>query len=165
MNWSTVSDFNTLEWSASRAYCPICQTGDHCQDTQYQRYGSHRRYVTNAPIPTMEQRDMLLRTPSPISLGKGVIYWDFSWNISLDGWLTSYPWMRENCKSPLGFYCPVANPDLLKYSTPRMEHALLTKGRRWGPGLSCPVLSPSPYVWQYCFPQPTCMVCAAKLYS
>lgn len=41
---------------------------------------------------------------------------------------------------------------------------LLTEGRRWGPGLACPALSASPYVWQCCFPQPTCMICAARLH-
>lgn len=34
MDWNTVLGFHTFEWSASRAYCPIVQSGDSYWDTQ-----------------------------------------------------------------------------------------------------------------------------------
>lgn len=36
---------------------------------------------------TVEQRALLLRTPSPITPGKGVIYWNLQWDDSL-GWVS-----------------------------------------------------------------------------
>ena len=38
---------------------------------------------------TMDQRAVLLRTPSPIMPGKGIIYWNLQWDVPL-GWVSYF---------------------------------------------------------------------------
>lgn len=81
----------------------------------------------------MDQRAALLRTPSPVTPGKGVICRDSQWDIHWDGWVSSRPWVRGNYSISCGPGTSQAG-----------GHTPLKEGRRRGSrsGMSRPRPSP-----------------------
>ena len=156
MDWSTVPGFNAFKQPTSRACCPASQTRDPCQDTQHHKIMEPLERVI-ALIHTMDQCAMLLRTPSPIIPGKGLIYWNLQF--------MEFMGMSESLHTPtiqwgnylvsMGSHCPAASQN--------NEDALYLEGNLHHLLISHP--SSPPHNWQCCSPGPTCMACTTRLHS
>ena len=87
-----------------------------------------------AIVPTLvvSQHAMLLRTPSPTTPGKGVIYWKLQWDVLL-GWMSYFTPLGEGELLSLHWDPTVLlQARLLRCSMPETEHSPLKEGTRWG---------------------------------
>lgn len=73
-------------------------------------------------LSTMGQHAMLLRTPSPVMPGKGIIYWNLQWGM-LTGLASYFTFLGEEGLLIL-HWDPLSccKLDLLKCTMPEMEH-------------------------------------------
>lgn len=85
--------------------------------------------TANALTLTVDQYAGLLRTPSPITPGKGAIYWNLQWDV-LPRWVNYFKPLHKGELISTGIPLPSCTLDLLKCT--RNEHVPLKEARKWG---------------------------------
>lgn len=163
MYWNTVPGFNTSARSNSRAWCPICQTGDTWWDTQRPE-GMEVVGKSHCPNSHHGSKYHALRTMSPIIPGRGIISSNLQWNIPQgcvihfsplgEGELLSLPW------DPIFLLQAFWNALCLEWS---MHH--WNRGEGGVPGLAYPAPGPSLQPDRAAYPWPTRMVCTTRTSS
>ena len=111
---------NTFEWSPVEPVVPYARRGMLARTTNTMQVWKSKETAIALSL-TMDQCAVLLRTPSGITPGKGIIYWNLQWDVLLR-WVTYFPSLGEvNCSVSVGILLSGCKPDLLKHTTPGMK--------------------------------------------
>lgn len=117
--------FNTFEWVGPLV--PYARMRNTAEGADIEKIWKLRETAFALTLD-IGQCDILLRIPSTVMPGKGVIYWICNGMSCWNGWIASNHWVRGNCSVSIRIPLTCCWLELLKHIIPGMEYAPRKEG-------------------------------------